>query len=92
MYFMVLSFRHFENVVHLNNARKRGELGHRLHGLTRIIFICVIRVYLRLLNQFAELTVGDQLNLIVLKDFAEGSAGEEFEIALAPGGAPVGMI
>jgi hypothetical protein len=89
MYFMVLSFRHFENVVHLNNARKRGELGHRLHGLTRIIFI---RVYLRLLNQFAEFTVGDQLNLIVLKDFAEGSAGEEFEIALAPGGAPIGMI
>src|SRR2546423_11164191 len=45
-----------------------------------------------LLDQLAELAPGDEFYLVFLKQLAEGIAGEEFEIALAPGRSPVRMI
>src|SRR6185436_5487897 len=45
-----------------------------------------------LLDEFAELAPGDEFDLVFLKQLAKGVAGEEFKIALAPGGAPIRMI
>ena len=45
-----------------------------------------------LLDQFSELTPGDEFYLVFLEQLAKRVAGEEFEIALAPGCSPVRMI
>src|SRR5918992_6316144 len=47
------------------------------------------RLFLEELAQFAP---GDQFNSLIFEQLAEGIAGEEVEIALSPGSAPVRMI
>src|SRR6185369_16890640 len=54
--------------------------------------LCNLRNLWNLLNQFPDLAPGDEFDVVFLKDFTKGIAGEEFEVALAPGCAPVRMI
>ena len=76
-------------------SRKRATeiFSHGLTRITQIVFlICEIRVNPWLFNQLAQFSPGDELDLVLLKQLTEGVAGEEFEVALAPGGAPIRMV
>src|SRR5689334_16662121 len=43
-------------------------------------------------DQFPDVAPRDELDVVLLEHFAKGVAGEEVEVALAPGGAPIRMI
>src|SRR6478609_8894451 len=86
MSFIKLSFPH------LSNAKGRAEAGHwravfsvgDLHSSAKTSGL--------LGNQLTNLTPGDELDVVLLENFAKSVAGEEVEVALAPGCAPVRMI